>query len=124
MLRRDPSKRLSAAKALEHPWITEMAGPPKKKGHRKQRTSIAFAPRSVAFMKYRDMQKLKKAALAWLATNATNDDISALKDVFKKIDVNNDGTITLKELDECLEDGESTNYPQTLIFCQLFANKI
>lgn len=104
LLRRDPSKRLSASKALEHPWIREMAGQTKKKGHRKQRTSIAYAPLSIAFMKYRDMQKLKKAALAWLATNATNDDITALKDVFKKIDVNQDGTITLKELDECLEN--------------------
>lgn len=106
MLRRDPSKRLSAAKALEHPWIREMTGretPPKTKGHRKQRTSIAFASRSIAFMKYRDMQKLKKAALGWLAMNSTNDDITALKDIFKKIDVNNDGTITLEELDECLK---------------------
>ena len=83
-----------------------MKEPEKKEGRRRQRTSIALAPRSIAFMKYRDMQKLKKAALGWLAQNATNDDIEALKAVFKKIDVNNDGTITLQELDECLEDGE------------------
>mmetsp|Transcript_27333 Transcript_27333/g.50383 ORF Transcript_27333/g.50383 Transcript_27333/m.50383 type:complete len:553 (+) Transcript_27333:214-1872(+) len=105
LLKRDPSKRLSASEALVHPWIKEMTvveNP--KKGHRKQRTSIAFASRSIAFIKYRDMQKLKKSALAWLATNATNDDITALKDVFKKIDVNNDGTITLQELDACLKD--------------------
>ena len=109
MLKRDPSKRLSAKEALNSAWIVEMAGettPREKRGHRKQRTSIAFAPRSIAFIKYRDMQKLKKAALAWLATNATNDDITALKEVFKKIDVNNDGTITLEEMDKCLEEGE------------------
>lgn len=104
LLRRDPSKRLSASRALEHAWIKEMAEVTPKKGRRKQRTSIAFASRSIAFIKYRDMQKLKKAALGWLATNSTNDDITALKQVFKKIDVNNDGTVTLKELDECLED--------------------
>lgn len=107
LLKRDPSKRLSAKEALNSAWIVEMAGettPREKRGHRKQRTSIAFAPRSIAFIKYRDMQKLKKAALAWLATNATNDDITALKEVFKKIDVNNDGTITLEEMDKCLEE--------------------
>mmetsp|Transcript_29907 Transcript_29907/g.63427 ORF Transcript_29907/g.63427 Transcript_29907/m.63427 type:complete len:560 (+) Transcript_29907:267-1946(+) len=105
LLRREPSKRLSAVNALEHPWIRTMAGDSdKKKGHRKQRTSIAFASRSIAFMKYRDMQKLKKAALGYLATNTTNDDITALKDVFKKIDVDSDGTITLLELDECLKN--------------------
>lgn len=104
LLKRDPSKRLSAANALEHTWIKEMTAPKAKQGHRKQRTSIAIASRSIAFIKYRDMQKLKKAALAWLATNSTNDDIAALKEVFKKIDVNNDGTVTLQELDECLKD--------------------
>ena len=109
LLRRDPSKRLSASKALKHTWIRELTGretPPKTERRRKQRTSIAYASRSIAFMKYRDMQKLKKAALGWLATNSTNDDITALKDIFNKIDVNNDGTLTLEELDECLNTGE------------------
>lgn len=102
LLKRDPSKRLSASAALEHKWIKEMTGVSKR--GRSSRPSIVFAQRSTAFMKYRDMQKLKKAALAYLATNATNDDITNLKDVFKKIDVNNDGTITLQELDEGLND--------------------
>ena len=53
------------------------------------------------------MQKLMKAALAYLATNATNDDITLLKDVFAKIDVGNIGTITLQQLlDECPKHGE------------------
>lgn len=52
------------------------------------------------------MQKLQKAALAWIATHVTNDEVSQLKDVFRKIDKNNDGTITLKELDECIENGK------------------
>ena len=108
MLRRDPQKRISAAKGLEHTWIKEMAGEANasRKGHRRQRTSIAIAPQSIAFIKYRDMHKLKKAALGWLATNSTNDDLTALKEVFKKIDVNNDGTITLEELDQCLKQCE------------------
>jgi len=51
------------------------------------------------------MQKLKKAALTYIATNVTSDEITALKDVFQKIDVNGDGTVTLQELDKCLENG-------------------
>jgi len=101
MLKRDPSKRPSAATALEHPWIKELTEPREK---RKQRASIIFAPRSIAFIKYRDMQKLQKSALAFLAMNCTNDDITSLKDIFDKIDVSNDGTITLQELDTCLEN--------------------
>lgn len=107
LLRRDPTKRLTAAQALLHPWILSMTAPQCSGGNDRRHSSIAVASRSLAFIKYRDMQKLKKAALAYLATNATNDDITLLKDVFAEIDVRNVGTITLKQLDECLENGES-----------------
>jgi calcium-dependent protein kinase len=103
LLRRDPTKRLTAAQALLHPWILSLTG--NEAAPRRRQSSIAVASRSLAFLKYRDMQKLKKAALAYLATNATNDDITLLKDVFAEIDVGNVGTITLKQLDECLKNG-------------------
>ena len=105
LLRIVPSERLSASQALAHPWLKEMPAEERREGKRAQRSSIAFASRSIAFITYMDMQKLKKSALAWLATNSTNDDITALKDIFKKIDVNDDGTVTLLELDACLSDG-------------------
>lgn len=100
LLKRDPSKRLSAAEALQHKWILEMTQVAGKRG---ERHSIVFASRSIAFKKYRDMQKLKKAALTCLAQNATNDDIAELKSVFNEVDVDNDGTLTLQELDDCLK---------------------
>jgi len=114
LLKREPSQRLTASEALKHPWIQTMSTEitPPKKGRREHRSSIAFASRSIAFIKYRDMQKLKKAALGYLATNTTNDDIAALKDLFKKIDVDKDGTITLLELDECLNN-EASFLPNT-----------
>lgn len=102
MLKRDPSKRRSAAEALEHPWILEMTM--STKARRNLRSSIVFSKKSITFKKYRGMQKLQKAALMWIATNVTNDEVSQLKDVFKKIDANNDGTITLEELDECIKE--------------------
>ena len=68
------------------------------------RSSIMFSANSITFKKYMGMQKLKKAALTYIATHVTNDDVAALRDVFTKIDVNHDGTITLEEFDECLKD--------------------
>jgi calcium-dependent protein kinase len=106
LLKRDPSKRLSASNALEHQWIREQTAEAPTRSKRRQRTSIAHAPMSKAFIKYRDMQKLKKSALGFLACNATNDDIANLKKVFKEIDVNKDGTITLQELDDCLKNAQ------------------
>jgi calcium-dependent protein kinase len=104
LLRKDPSKRLTASEALQHPWVQEMSKANSQRGRQNLRASIVFSPQSITFLKYRGMQKLKKAALTYIATNVTNDEISALKDVFLKIDVNNDGTLTLQELDECLEN--------------------
>ena len=106
LLRKDPSKRLTASEALQHPWVQEMSKANSQRGRQNLRASIVFSPQSITFLKYRGMQKLKKAALTYIATNVTNDEISALKDVFLKIDVNNDGTLTLQELDECLENGK------------------
>jgi len=103
LLRKDPAKRLTAAEAYQHAWIQEMTKQHGKRG-RNLRSSIVFSPQSVTFLKYRGMQKLKKAALTYIATNVTSDEITALKDVFQKIDVNSDGTVTLQELDECLEN--------------------
>ncbi len=122
LLRRDPTKRLMAAQALLHPWILSLTD--NEAAPRRRQSSIAVASRSLAFLKYRDMQKLKKAALAYLATNATNDDITLLKDVFAEIDVGNVGTITLKQLDECLKNGELTGlYPLcNLIFAKISPN--
>ena len=102
MLKRDPSKRPSAAEALTQQWIKGLTEVKEKPS---VRSSIVFASRSIAFIKYRDMQKLQKSALSWLAANSTNEDITSLKDIFDKIDVNNDGTVTLQELDKCLENG-------------------
>lgn len=106
LLRKDPSKRLTAAEALHHAWIQEMSGANNKRGRHNLRKSIVFSPHSITFLKYRGMQKLKKAALTYIANNVTNDEITALKEVFQKIDVNNDGTVTLQELDQCLENGK------------------
>eukprot|EP00970_Alexandrium_tamarense_P005224 scaffold845_cov199-Alexandrium_tamarense.AAC.37 len=102
LLRRDPSKRASAAEALKHPWIRENTMSSSMKNS--SRSSIVFSANSITFKKYMGMQKLKKAALTYIATHVTNDDVAALRDVFTKIDVNHDGTITLEELDECLKD--------------------
>jgi len=129
LLRRDPSKRLTAAQALLHPWILTMAAPQclgsLEAVPRRRQSSIAVASRSLAFIKYRDMQKLKKAALAYLASNATNDDITLLKDVFSEIDVGNVGTITLQQLDEGLKNGERhrDHLPRT-IFVTIFRNHL
>lgn len=130
MLKRVPSDRLTADQALNHPWIkffvdeeednekallasaaatagavgADFGG---SNNRMKMRGSVVVyneTERAVTFKKYMGMQKLKKAALMFIATNATNEELNELKVIFKKIDINRDGTLTLEELGKALND--------------------
>jgi len=50
------------------------------------------------FKSYLAMNKLKKAALAHIATHLSHDEVKGLEDIFKAIDVDGDGTLTIDEL--------------------------
>ena len=51
------------------------------------------------------MKKLKKAALGYIATNLTQADVSNLENIFNAMDINHNGYISLKELDEAIAKG-------------------
>ena len=58
--------------------------------------------RSITFTKYYGMEKLKKAALAHIASQLTQSEVGALGDIFKAIDKDRSGTLSLDELDDAL----------------------
>lgn len=105
LLRKDPASRLTASAALRHQWIKEQAGPPNGDRTQMRRTSVKIvhdANRSVTFRKFVGMQKLKKAALAHIATHLKPSEVGELESTFRKIDVDGDGVMTLTEIDNAL----------------------
>ena len=52
----------------------------------------------VCVLQFAAMNKLKKAALMVMARNLSHDEISGLRQLFKSIDLDNSGTITVDEL--------------------------
>lgn len=54
--------------------------------------------------KFQSHQKMKQAAITFIATQISSKDIQHLKKVFESIDKNGDGNITLKELKDGLKD--------------------
>lgn len=56
---------------------------------------------------YQNHQKLKKAALTFIASQIDTDELELLKRKFESIDRNGDGNITLKELWEAIKDIEN-----------------
>jgi calcium-dependent protein kinase len=102
LLMKDPKVRLTAALALEHEWFKDVGIVDKK-----TLPSLVHSSYKVGtFTQYLGMGKLQKAALAHIATHLTGKEIENLRAIFHALDVNNDGTLTLEELNIALEGNE------------------
>ncbi|XP_062208634.1 calcium-dependent protein kinase 2 [Phragmites australis] len=89
MLTADPKKRISAYDVLNHPWIKEDGEAPD--------TPLDNAVMS-RLKQFRAMNQFKKAALRVIAGCLSEEEIRGLKEMFKSMDADNSGTITVDEL--------------------------
>ncbi|KAH7849064.1 hypothetical protein Vadar_012432 [Vaccinium darrowii] len=89
MLTMDPRRRITAAQALEDPWL--------KEGGEASDKPLDNAV-LVRMKQFRAMNKLKKLALKVIAENLSEEDIKGLRQTFKNMDTDESGSITLEEL--------------------------
>ncbi|XP_022753582.1 calcium-dependent protein kinase 29-like [Durio zibethinus] len=89
MLARDPKKRITAAQALEHPWMNVGSDASDKP------IQSALLSR---LKQFRVMNKLKKLALKVIAESLSSEEIKGLNHMFRNFDTNGSGTITVEEL--------------------------
>ncbi|KAL3642770.1 Calcium-dependent protein kinase 20 [Castilleja foliolosa] len=94
MLVRDPKKRPTAHQVLCHPWVQVDGEAPDRP------LDSAVITRLKQFSA---MNKLKKIAIRVIAESLSEEEIAGLKEMFKMIDVDNSGHITLEELKTGLE---------------------
>ncbi|KAK3446921.1 calcium-dependent protein kinase 20 [Eucalyptus grandis] len=94
MLVRDPKKRLTAHEVLCHPWVQVDGIAPDKP------LDSAVLTRLKQFSA---MDKLKKIAIRVMAEILSEEEIAGLKEMFKMIDTDNSGNITVEELKVGLE---------------------
>ncbi|EER90764.1 hypothetical protein BDA96_01G065100 [Sorghum bicolor] len=94
MLIRDPKKRLTAHEALCHPWVCVDGVAPDKP------LDSAVLSRLKQFSA---MNKLKKMALRVIAESLSEEEIAGLKEMFKMLDTDNSGHITMEELKNGLQ---------------------
>ncbi|KAJ0489191.1 putative protein kinase CAMK-CDPK family [Helianthus annuus] len=90
MLTRDPKNRITADKALEHPWLKEDG----------EASEVPMDSAVLIRMKqFRAMNKLKKLAIKVIAQNLeSTEEIKGLKQMFNNMDTDGSGSITYEEL--------------------------
>ncbi|KAK6141757.1 hypothetical protein DH2020_024500 [Rehmannia glutinosa] len=93
MLNSDPKQRLTAFEVLSHPWIKEDGEAPD--------TPLDNAVLN-RLKQFRAMNQFKKVALRVIAGCLSEEEIMGLKEMFKGMDTDNSGTITLEELKQGL----------------------
>ncbi|KAK7333888.1 hypothetical protein VNO80_30669 [Phaseolus coccineus] len=93
MLNSDPAERLTAAQVLDHPWIKEDGEAPDKP------LDNAVLNR---LKQFRAMNQFKKVALRVIAGCLSEEEIMGLKEMFRGMDTDNSGTITIEELKQGL----------------------
>eukprot|EP00891_Asterochloris_glomerata_P002436 jgi/Astpho2/2436/fgenesh1_pm.00044_%23_18_t len=89
LLNRDAKKRATASEILQHPWLAQQGV-----ASDKPLDNVVIK----RMRQFAAMNKLKKAALMVMARNLSHDEISGLRQLFKSIDLDNSGTITVDEL--------------------------
>ncbi|RLM99394.1 calcium-dependent protein kinase [Panicum miliaceum] len=89
MLNPDPKQRISAHDVLNHPWIKEDGEAPD--------TPLDNAVLG-RLKQFRAMNQFKKAALRVIAGCLSEEEIRGLKEMFKSMDSDNSGTITVDKL--------------------------
>eukprot|EP00803_Ostreobium_quekettii_P009919 evm.model.scf_2513EXC.1 EVM.evm.TU.scf_2513EXC.1 scf_2513EXC:242-4351(+) len=94
LLELDPARRATAADILHHPWL-------------KMEGFVEDVPiDSVVLQRIRGfaaMNRMKKMALMVVGQNLSPEEIKGLKELFKAIDVDNSGTITVDELKNAIQ---------------------
>jgi len=100
LLRKKPSERLSAKDALTHPWVTQ-----KSRMHEGEDAAHVLDKHNEivqALQHFATMGNHKKLALEAIAFSTPPAKLHELRDVFKKIDVDDSGTISLKEFQDAM----------------------
>jgi calcium-dependent protein kinase len=91
----DPAGRLTAERALAHPWFNK----PRSNRRIKVDKKILESLRD-----YRARSKLQQEAYAVLVKYLSCDELNELRQAFTALDITNSGTLTLMEIDQALAD--------------------
>eukprot|EP00339_Tiarina_fusa_P000908 CAMPEP_0116998546 /NCGR_PEP_ID=MMETSP0472-20121206/1577_1 /TAXON_ID=693140 ORGANISM="Tiarina fusus, Strain LIS" /NCGR_SAMPLE_ID=MMETSP0472 /ASSEMBLY_ACC=CAM_ASM_000603 /LENGTH=556 /DNA_ID=CAMNT_0004697725 /DNA_START=11 /DNA_END=1681 /DNA_ORIENTATION=+ len=100
----DPKKRMNAAEALQHKWLSKEFKLTDRMAAQETKTLVEDS-----LLAYKETSQLKKIALNVIAHKSSAEDILDLRKLFDQYDEGNDGTISFDEFRKALE---ASNYPE------------
>ncbi|CAK7346122.1 unnamed protein product [Dovyalis caffra] len=102
MIRNDPKRRITAAQALEHPWMKVDGG-----ASGKPVDSAVL----IRMKQFRAMNKLKKLALKVIAENLSEEEIKGSKQMFSNMDTDRSGSkLTEVEIKQLMDANGTLDY--------------
>ena len=113
LLERNPKKRLTAAKALKHPWFKSYFTRQDSEKSALQNSMVQRMQHSGSF------NKLKKKGISQYLLRMADEEVKEIRDLFAKMDTDGDGSITPKEmLDGLKANGYFLNENETMWMMQ------
>ena len=96
-----PEKRLTAQEALEHKWF-------KKALKHEQVKPISFGKKRIeSFRKFNTSNKMHQAAMTAMSVQVSPAEVKELSGLFKQLDTDCSGTLTIDELIKGLDQNEN-----------------
>ena len=113
LLLMDPKQRMTAATALQHPWITQREQLPDEIPSEEILRSV-----DDSILSYKDAHFLKRVALNVIAHRSSTKEIEELRKAFAAYDTSRNGVITFEEFKAAMK---KLNYPDETI-SEIFAS--
>lgn len=110
----DPKMRMTAADAMQHPWIVDRLHLPDELPSSRILSSV-----DDSLMHYKQTSQLKKLALTVIAHRSTTKEITELRKVFESMDTERNGVITFEEFKAALEKMEYSEEELNEIFSSI-----
>ena len=110
-----PEKRLTAEQVLQEVWVKDNAPNSSK--------TVIIPLKKDGFIAYANSNKLRKAVLTYIASRLSEDEIKKIKEMFQRIDVDNDGKLSLEEMKKVFSKGDIKIEFNEEIFNQIDTDK-
>ena len=109
-----PEKRLNAEEVLNESWVKDNAFDSSKN----------TIPKNInGFKEYARSNKFRKAVLTYIASRLSEKEIKTIKEIFQRIDTDNDGKLTLEEMKKAFSSGDLKMEFNEDIFKQIDTDK-